>query len=319
MNTFLTESLPAIHPSIGLLESSILRTLLYFDIFHHPLRAEEIRKYLRDGDVEEEQFRDSLRSLQHRRLVLSGHNFYSVRPVDELARRRMDGETRAGKAMKKAGKYAGIMAAFPFVRGVCISGSLSKGTMEPGADIDYFIMTHPGRLWLARTFLVGFKKIFLLNSRKYFCVNYFVTSDNLHIPDQNIFTATEAATLIPFYNKDLYESFIQSNEWIRAYYPHFRSHDGSWCMKEKKHRLKKILEAVFGGSFGKKLDNFCLAITLKFWKRKFSELDASTFEHRLRSRKNVSKHHPQGFQDKVLQAYEAKIQKFEDLHSLSLS
>ena len=319
MNTFLTETLPALHPSIGFLESSILRTLLYFDIFHHPLRAEEIRKYLRDDKVEEEQFTETLRSLQRRRLVTSGHDYYSVRPVEELAKRRKDGETRAAMGMKKARKYAAKMAAFPFVRGVCISGSLSKGTMTPEADIDYFIVTHPGRLWLARTLLVGFKKIFLLNSRKYFCVNYFISSDNLRIPDQNIFTATEAATLIPLYNRDLYETFLGSNEWIRAYYPHYSRNDGSWCIEDKNHKVKNRLESVFGGRLGRKLDSFCLHITLKYWKHKFSDLDSSDFEHRLRSRKNVSKHHPQGFQDKVLQAYEARIQNFEDLHSLSLS
>jgi hypothetical protein len=250
MNTFLTETLPALPPSIGLLESSILRTLLYFDIFHHPLRAEEIRKYLRDGEVEEEAFSATLRSLQHRRLVSAGYDFYSVRPVDELAKRRLDGETRAVKAMKTARKYAGLMAAFPFVRGVFISGSLSKGTMSPEADIDYFIVTHPERLWLARTLLVGFKKIFLFNSRKYFCVNYFVTSDNLEIPDRNIFTATEAATLIPLYNNSLYESFLRSNKWIHAYYPHFSRNDGAWCIEERKHRVKRMLEAVFKDRFG---------------------------------------------------------------------
>jgi hypothetical protein len=319
MNTFLTETLPALHPSIGWMESSILRTLLYFDIFHHPLKAEEIRQYLRDDEVEEEHFHETLRSLQHRRLIWSGHDYYAVRQVEELARRRMDGETRAGKAMKTARKYAAIMASFPFVRGVCISGSLSKGTMEPEADIDYFIITHPGRLWLARTLLVGFKKIFLLNSRKYFCVNYFITGDNLTIPDQNIFTATEAVTLIPLYNTDLYESFLRSNEWIRTYFPKFTRNNGEGCIREKKYRMKKRWEAVLDGRLGKKLDSFCLYITLKFWKHKFSELDASTFEHRLRSRKNVSKHHPQGFQDKVLQAYESRIQKFEDQHALSLS
>ena len=191
--------------------------------------------------------------------------------------------------------------------------------MDPDADIDYFIVTEPGRLWLARTLLVGFKKIFLLNSRRYFCVNYFITSDNLRIPDQNIFTATETATLIPTYNLELYEAFIRDNEWIREYYPHFSRNNGEWCIAEKKRPVKKMLEAVLGGGFGKKLDTLCLRVTLKYWKQKFHTLDSSAFEHRLRSRKNVSKHHPQGFQDKVLNAYEARIQKFEDQHSLSLS
>ena len=230
----------------------------------------------------------------------------------------MDGEKRAAPARRKAIKYSAWIASFPFVRGVCISGSLSKGTMDAAADIDYFIITHPGRLWLSRTLLVLFKKIFLLNSRKYFCINYFITTDNLQIPDQNIFTATESATLIPTYNHSLYGQFHRSNEWVRNYYPQFRMRTEEWCVTEKWKPVKRFSEAIFGGVIGEKLDAFCFRLTLRYWKRKFSDFDETTFDHRLRSRNNVSKHHPQGFQEKVLKAYESQIRKFEDEHSLSL-
>ena len=85
---------------------------------------------------------------------------------------------------------------FPFVRGVFLSGSISKGFMSESDDIDYFIITAPGRLWLTRTLLILFKKIFLFNSFRNFCLNYFIDSENLYIPEHNRYTATEIVFLI---------------------------------------------------------------------------------------------------------------------------
>ena len=90
-----------------------------------------------------------------------------------------------------------------------ISGSLSKGYYDDDGDIDFFIITSPKRLWIARTFLILYKKIFLLNSRKYFCVNYFISSNALEIEEKNIFTATELTTLLPMFGNGSFHKFYE--------------------------------------------------------------------------------------------------------------
>ncbi len=50
--------------------------------------------------------------------------------------------------LKDAKKYARVIANFPFIQAVFISGSLSKHVMKPNSDIDFFIITKPDRLWL---------------------------------------------------------------------------------------------------------------------------------------------------------------------------
>ena len=189
--------------------------------------------------------------------------------------------------------------------------------MDAHTDIDYFIITQPGRLWLSRTLLILYKKIFLLNSRKNFCVNYFVDSENLSIPDRNIFTATEAASLIPMYNATLYLELLRSNSWVQGYFPQLMQRDAD-CVRDRNPKLKSRLEKMFSGAVGERLDAACFRMTLGYWKRKFRHFDAATFDHRLRSRKNVSKHHPHSFQEKVLAAFEDRIRQFESRHVLSL-
>ena len=46
--------------------------------------------------------------------------------------------------------------------------------------------------------------------------NYFVDSQHLEIEEKNIFTATELATLIPACNKEIYNTLIDTNSWMKS-------------------------------------------------------------------------------------------------------
>jgi len=205
------------------------------------------------------------------------------------------------------------------VRCVCISGSLSKGYMDKNSDVDYFIITAPGRLWLSRTLLVLFKKIFLFNSRKYFCVNYFIDEDSLEIPEKNLFTATELSYLLPVYNYELYSALIMKNGWCREFYPNKRIVRHTMNIPYGKGRGKRLAEWLLGGWLGERLDTLCLKLTLKRWKKKFGYLPGEEFEINLRSRKNISKHHPQGFQFQVLRRFGEGQKLFEQESGMLLS
>ena len=117
----------------------------------------------------------------------------------------------AVKFWKIAQFMAHIIKRFPFVRGIFISGSLAKWNVSTQTDIDFFIITKRGRLWLTRSALIAFKKFFLLNSKKFFCLNYFITDDHLEIEDRNIFTAIEIASVKPIFNLELYLKFLEAN------------------------------------------------------------------------------------------------------------
>ncbi|MFN0037448.1 MAG: nucleotidyltransferase domain-containing protein, partial [Saprospiraceae bacterium] len=55
------------------------------------------------------------------------------------------------------------------------------------------------------------------------------------------------------------------------------------------------------------LDQKAMRLTVGFWKRKFRDLDGSTFDLALKSRRGVSKHHPLHFQQKVLARFEENL------------
>jgi len=171
--------------------------------------------------------------------------------------------------------------------------------MDRNGDIDYFIITEPGRLWIARTFLVLFKKIFLLNSKKYFCVNYFIDTKQLSIPDRNLFVATEINFIRPMNNSALYKSFMEANRWVELFYPNSTARVPEKISQERNSWMKRAAEKALGGNVGEWMDEKFLRMTLKRWKKKFPYIAEQDFEVDFRSRKHVSKHHPQGFQRKV--------------------
>ncbi|MGL5891837.1 MAG: nucleotidyltransferase domain-containing protein, partial [Bacteroidia bacterium] len=184
----------------------------------------------------------------------------------------------------------------------------SKGVLDRYGDVDYFIIANPGRLWLARTMIILFKKIFLLNSRRYFCINYLIDNQSLEIPDKNIFTATEVLTLLPMAGSDTYKQFASQNQWAKSFIPNrnFKNTDNIRPVV-KKGIISKFVQYVLNGKLGDGLDNFCFNITQKRWEKKFPQLSTEEFELNLRSRKNVSKHHPRGFQFRVLSSYRQKL------------
>ena len=295
---------------------ALLRTVCYFSLFRHPLKAGELFRYCQGYAGSKDELERELNRLTDQKILDNIDDFYFLHDEPEVVEKRVKGEQMTPYFLGKARTYSRLIARFPFVRAVFISGSLSKGYMDKNSDIDYFIITEPGRLWLCRSLLVLFKKIFLLNSHKYFCVNYFIDQDNLKIPDENIFTATELIFVRPMYNSQLYRHFLEKNNWTTTFYPNAKEFHTEIPFEPDNHRIKTHLEKVFRGRTGEQLDTWFFKRTLDFWKAKFREFDESAFDMELRSRKNVSKHHPQGFQKKVLTRYEEKLKAVEHQFSL---
>ncbi|MBJ7427993.1 MAG: nucleotidyltransferase domain-containing protein [Bacteroidia bacterium] len=299
-------------------KSNIIKTLLYFDIFNYPITMDEIINFMPMAKGDEQIFKNNLNELVLENYIFQMGDFYCLKNGKELVEKRLVGNNHAQLNLQKAYKNSELIGAFPYVVGVCISGSLSKGYMDESGDIDYFIITKPERLWIARTLLILYKKIFLFNSRKHFCVNYFIDTNNLEIPDKNIFTATEVLTLIPTYNHQLFHQFVKNNTWAYDYLPNKELTERP-ASDYQLNPFKKFTERILNHKIGDYLDNFFMKITIQKWKSKFKHLETENFELALRSRKYVSKHHPQSFQKKVLTALDKGVYEFELKHNIKLN
>ena len=307
-----TDQSPAnLSVELSLVEAGVLKSLLYFDIFQYPLTAAELKALHQIKNSNSEEISLALNRLLENRRIHQHGEFYQLPEAPSYADRRKSGNQLAVQRMQRALQRSRLVAAFPFVKAVMVSGSLSKNYMEAGSDIDFFIITAPGRLWVTRTLLIAFKKIFLFNSHKDFCLNYFIDTDHLEIEDKNIFTATEVAFLLPTHNPALYKDFRAANTWADAYYPNHGLRCLEQCAKVEQGMFKRLGEWLLKGRLGEALDARFMRLTMGRWQKKFTHLEPSRFEVAMRSRKYVSKHHPSAFQDRVIGKLQSKQQELE--------
>ncbi len=292
-------------------QAAIADALCYFEVFCHPLTAEEIEQFLPEKAENRSKIIEILFEMAQKGQVWHlGDGHFSTQNRPDWLKKRRENERRAAKFWPIARRVGRLIGQFPFVRGAFVSGSLSKNSMPDGGDIDFFIVTEPGRLWTARTMLVAFKKIFLLGSHRFFCVNYFVDSEHLEIEEKNRFTATETLTVAPVFGSDFFEKFVAANGWARDFLPNAKPREMTEKGSVQPFFGKKWLEKGLSGSFGNWLERRFFRLTLGVWRRKFGHLAPEDFAVSMKSKKGVSKHHPLGFQQRVLARHAENLGHF---------
>ncbi|HET9825584.1 MAG TPA: hypothetical protein VFP87_09620, partial [Chitinophagaceae bacterium] len=202
---------------------------------------------------------------------------------------------------------------FPYVRGVAVSGSLSKNYADKKADIDFFIITKANRLWIARTILHLFKKVtFLIGHQHYYCMNYFIDEEALAIEEKNIYTATEVITLLPVAGPRGLDNFFQANVWSREWFPGYVP-DQTVEISDVSSLFKKIGEKIFDGNIGDLFDNYLFRWTTRRWKKKemLKLKNAKGRIMNLLTGKHFSKSDPGAFQQKIVSQHHDKIEKLK--------
>lgn len=302
---------------LEILKKNILRTILYYDIFSHPLKSDEIFTFLPQNSVTSETVESVLNELTSDSAgsLAEKQGYFYIKPKDENVDLRKEKEEYSLKMWKRANWVTHIIKRFPFVRCVIISGTLSKNSSDRSSDLDFMIITKSKRLWISRTLLMLFKKLFLFNNKKYFCLNYFITEDSMEIEVRNIYTAIEIATLKAIFNKPLLDDFISKNMWIKEYFPNYdpddpKLHCGSAYCGSRTSFLQRFFELFFAGKFGDKLDNYLNRKTIGHWNRKYHHLEEDERNFRLKSTSTESKVHPNSVQKIILDLYAEKLKQF---------
>ncbi len=287
----------------------ITRILLYYGIFDHPLTIGELFSLFPKNSMTRLEFKEYLKKAEAAHAVTTTGGYITLpsntKDVGLLRRRR---ELLAKRRMRIAIFMSRVIKRFPFVRGVFLSGDLSKGVAHPDSDIDYVVVTAPNRLWISRMLLVAFKKIFLLNSKKYFCLNYYVACNSLRLDDHNYFTATEIAHLKPLYGLGTFISYMNTNAWIKDYFPNYRVFALTTNEVDSRRSLmQRIVEPVFRGSWADWLDHRLMELMKTVWAKRYPEHDEATRARIFRCTPSESSAYIGNYSDKILSMYDEKL------------
>src|SRR5882757_6279954 len=291
------------------LRPSILKVVAYFDLFSYPVSLEEIRYFL-DREAPESGLKSAIEALVAEKCLFRTGEFYSLQNNPLLAGRRIKGNRHADELLVIADKISRFLYQFPYVRGVGISGSLSKHYADEDADIDYFVITQRNRLWIARTLMHLFKKWSFLRGRQHwYCMNYFIDEEALEIEEKNIFTATELITLLPACGNGGLVRFFDANDWVTSFLPHYKDRPSATPANPPARFWKRTVEQLLNNPAGDRLDDFFRKLTSRRWneKERRGALDGKGQRMSLKTDKHFSRPNPEMMQKRILTAYADKL------------
>jgi len=295
--------------TVKAIEEGCLNCLLYFGIFKYPLKLHEVHEFnLVKASLHEVEA--SLESMIAGGSIFRYDEFYLPEDSPDWTEERLKGNARAQKLLAKSRNYLKIIAAFPFVKSIAISGSLSKNYASENPDIDYFIITDANRLWIARTLLHLFKKLtFITGHQHYFCMNYFVDTEAMALAQRNQYAAIELATLLPAYNEKLIDLLMNKNPWFVEFLPnHSGKLNTTYLVPERKRRIKIAVEFLFNHLSLDQLNRRLMKITDRKWRRKWRHQNFTKEEYHqaLQTEIHISKNHPDNCEKLVLDSIAGK-------------
>jgi hypothetical protein len=284
-------------------ESRLVQTLLYFGMFRYPLRKAELELYQPPGTVG----CPELEELLYQNLICEKDGLWGLQSQFPQAwSARKAGEENARNLWPSAQKTSRLLSRIPFVRCVCVSGSLSKNAVDPEGDIDFFIIVQKNRLWLVR-FIFSAVVLFLkIRKKKHlFCPNYLMVDNNLEVKDRSRYTAVEIRSLVPMYNSAVFHRFLATNRWISAYVDPEPMPE-AFLPLERKHKLAILWNSWLMDG----LDELVFRLYYSYYLRKFG-LESLSSQSEIRFSRNVLKLHNSGHRRRILEQFEQELLRFE--------
>lgn len=205
---------------------TIVKTIVFFDLFDYPLTAYEIYKYC-DGNIALSEIVSILESASHqeKNLISQKNGFYFLSGRENIIVTRQQRYNYARRKIKIAGRFSRLLKLCPFIRLVAVANLIGAHNLRDQSDIDFFIITAPRRLWLSRLYCAGLAKILRLrptpkNKKDKICLSFYVSADRLNLDDLKLpgfdpYFDYWRRGLVPLYNKgEIYNLFLKKNKLI---------------------------------------------------------------------------------------------------------
>lgn len=287
---------------------SILKTIIYSDIFDFPLTKEEIWKFLIGKKISRESFEKELKSLEISKAAPLGcsHKFYYFLGREKIVETRIRNKKISKKKLKISKKIIEKLSLVPTVLFIGISGGLSMENADEKDDIDLFVISSKGNIWITRLILI----LLLLLMGQYrgrekkesgkVCLNMLIDEEFLTFSKSrhDLYTAHEIIQLKPIFNRnDTYKKFVNANRrWVDVFLP-----NAKFKYQESKIKKKRSLLFMFHNSL--------------FIFEKLSKILQLWYMRKHITTETISDHflafHPYEYKNYVLKEYNRRLKKYE--------
>lgn len=307
---------PPLTHTLTPIQTGILRAISYADVFDYPLTLGEVHRYLVGVPATRGQTRSALDGRYLPSNTVERHDeFYTLPGRSGLVETRHRRAEAAAGMWVRARRYGRLIARLPFVRMVAVTGALAVNNCEPGDDIDYLVVTAPGRLWLCRAFVILLVKIAAWRG-DVICPNYFLSEEALALPERDLFTAHELVQMVPLAGQAIYQQMMRLNSWTEAFLPNAGS-DGYSETSSDRHPIKILLETILSTPPAGWLERWEMTRKIARFNRQVAGLRHASDTHYPLSELIFSatqcKGHFSRHGEQTLKAYSTYLQQLEEL------
>lgn len=203
--------------SLESLQQAVFKTVAYSDIFDYPLTFAQLHRYLEGVPISAEKLQslidhDLPAQLRH------SDGYITLAHRAELIEKREARSALSQQIWPEARRYGRLLTKLPYVRMVAVTGSLAVDNSDPQGDIDYFIVTASGRLWLTRALVIAVVRLAARRGVQ-LCPNYLVSEDGLDTFQRTLYTAREMTQMVPLSGLSTYYHMRQLNSWTNRFLP----------------------------------------------------------------------------------------------------
>ncbi|NIR48588.1 glycosyltransferase family 4 protein, partial [candidate division KSB1 bacterium] len=240
--------------NVSALSNAVLCTLVYSDLFHYPLKLEEIHEGLVGYKASIDEVKDVLQGEELKRYVDYANGFYFLKDVKEKIDNRKLNEQTSHKILLKNRRLLKFICNFPFVRAVALSGAIAFNNCKSNDDVDLFLLIDSKRIWCVYFVLAALLKV--LRKRNLICLNYLYGKEDLVVNETDFYVAHQIANLRPISGNGVLADFISANEWILNYLPQTKPGNSNYVSgkngqldmngKNVESRSKRALEKFLG-------------------------------------------------------------------------
>lgn len=242
------------------LDEAILRTVLYADVFDYALTPAEIQWMLIGRAATPAEVTSAINASPWlaERILRAPNGCVTLHDRTPLAALREERQRLAAQLWPAARRWAHRLGCLPFVRMVAVTGALAMDNAPAGDDVDFLIVTEPGRVWLARALAVGL--VYLARRRSVgLCPNYVLARTVLAQIRRDAFIAHDLAQMVPLVGHAIYVEMRAANRWADAYLPnaiHPLRDEAELQPRGWERALQRLGEWLLSGLVGEALETW---------------------------------------------------------------
>ncbi len=231
-------------------------TVVYADLFDFALDDAEVHRNLIGEPTSGAETAEAIAAALERALVTRTDGYLTLPGRGYLSAVRRRRAQTAADLWPLARRFGGLLAALPFVRMVGVTGSLAAGNPDDRADLDYLIVSQPGRLWLVRAGAILIVRAAAAVGAR-LCPNYIVSTRALALAHHDLYTAHELLQLVPLAGPTVYRRLRALNTWADQMLPNRSRGDALPPPASFAVRLGRgVGERLLGGKLGDYLDGW---------------------------------------------------------------